>query len=143
MKKHFAYVDFAEPKGLQNAIKASPIKVAQGQIVELERKTGPAPPARNMRGVGGPIRAAQQGTFGHRGGGPPAMVVNGGGAPMGPRGGRGGRGGGAMARGGMGGQNMNEVAPSPTAGSISEEAAAAADPAKPSPANKPSTAQGL
>ena len=49
-KKGFAYVDFAEPQGLQNAIKASPVKVAQGQVVVLERKTGPTLQARNMRG---------------------------------------------------------------------------------------------
>ena len=82
-KKGFAYVDFAEPDGLQKAIKASPVKVAQGQVVVLERKTGPSLQARNVRG-GGTI-----------GGG------RGGGIPMGPRGGRGGsvRGRGGMARG--------------------------------------------
>ena len=82
-KKGFAYVDFAEPDGLQKAIKASPVKVAQGQVVVLERKTGPSLQARNVRG-GGTI-----------GGG------RGGGISMGPRGGRGGsvRGRGGMARG--------------------------------------------
>ena len=65
-------MDFAEPDGLQKAITASPIKVAQGQVVVLERKTGPTLQARNARG--GPAIA------GPRGG----MV------PSGPRGGRGG-----------------------------------------------------
>lgn len=62
-KKGFAYVDFAEPESLQKAIKASPIKVAQGQVVVLERKTGPTLQARNVRG-GGPM-------MGNRGGGMP------------------------------------------------------------------------
>ena len=76
-KKGFAYVDFAEPDGLQKAIEASPVKVAQGQVVVLERKTGPTLQARNARGG-------------------PAMIGNrGGGVPMGPRGGRG-----SMRRGG-------------------------------------------
>lgn len=79
-KKGFAYVDFAEPQALQDAIKASPIKVAQGQVVVLERKFGPTLQARNTRG-GSPL-------MGNRGGGPPA----------GPRGGRGG----PARRGGLG-----------------------------------------
>ena len=54
-KKGFAYVDFAEPESLQDAIKASPIKVAQGQVVVLERKTGATLQARNARGPG-PVR---------------------------------------------------------------------------------------
>ena len=80
-KKGFAYIDFAEPQGLQNAIKASPIKVAQGQVVVLERRVGSTLPTRNARG-GGPV--------GNRGG-----------PPMGPRGGRGGslRRGGGVGRG--------------------------------------------
>ena len=71
-KKGFAYVDFAEPDGLQKAVKASPVKVAQGHVVVLERKTGPTLQARNNRGGG------------VMGGG------RGGGMPMSPRGGRGG-----------------------------------------------------
>lgn len=80
-KKGFAYVDFAEPDGLQKAIQASPIKVAQGQVVVLERKVGSTLQARNARG------------------GPTMNANRGGGVPMGPRGGRGGgtrRGGGAV-----------------------------------------------
>ena len=77
-KKGFAYIDFAEPEGLQNSIKGSPVKVGQGQVVVLERKTGSTLQARNMRGG--------VSMLGSRGG---AMA-------MGPRGGRGGliRGGG-------------------------------------------------
>ena len=51
-KKGFAYVDFAEPEGLQKAMQASPIPVAQGNVVVLERKTGPVLQARNTRGGG-------------------------------------------------------------------------------------------
>ena len=80
-KKGFAYVDFSEPDGLQNAIKASPVKVAQGHVVVLERKTGPTLQGRNNRGGG-------------------AMVGGrGGGMPMSPRGGRGGS---VRGRGGVG-----------------------------------------
>ena len=84
-KKGFAYVDFADPEGLQKAIAGSPVKVAQGQVVVLERKTGPTLQARNIRGGS-------------------AMTANrGGGTRMGPRGERGavvrGRGGGM--RGGV------------------------------------------
>ena len=76
-KKGFAYVDFAEPKSLQEAIKASPIKVAQGQVVVLERKTGPTLQARNVRGGGG--------MMGNRGGTP--VGNRSGGMPVGNRGG--------------------------------------------------------
>ncbi|OJJ45082.1 hypothetical protein ASPZODRAFT_134509 [Penicilliopsis zonata CBS 506.65] len=37
-KKGFGYVDFAEPESLQKAIAASPVAVAQSQVVVLERK---------------------------------------------------------------------------------------------------------
>lgn len=40
-KKGFGYVDFAEPEGLQKAMAASPVSVAQGQVVVLERKANP------------------------------------------------------------------------------------------------------
>lgn len=74
-KKGFAYIDFVEPETLQRAIKASPIKVAQGQVVVLERKTGPTLQARNTRG--GPM-------MGGRGGG---MPLGGRGGPLRGRGG--------------------------------------------------------
>jgi len=99
-KKGFAYIEFAEPQGLQNSIKASPVKVAQGQVVVLERKTGPTLQARNLRG-GSPM-------MGNRGGGLPMM--RGGGAPMLPRGGRGG----SMRRGGGVGRAAAPF-PNPTA----------------------------
>jgi regulator of nonsense transcripts 3 len=40
-KKGFGYVDFAEPEGLRKAIAASPVSVAQSQVVVLERKENP------------------------------------------------------------------------------------------------------
>lgn len=77
-RKGFAYVDFTEPEGLQKAMAASPIKIAQGAVQVLERKEKIA---RNPRFNGpptGPARGGARGNFA-------------------PRGGRGGRGG---ARGG-------------------------------------------
>ncbi|ODH14676.1 hypothetical protein ACO22_06534 [Paracoccidioides brasiliensis] len=41
-KKGFGYVDFAEPEGLSRAIQASPVQIAQSQVVVLERKSGAA-----------------------------------------------------------------------------------------------------
>ena len=95
-KKGFAYVDFEEPQGLQNAIKASPVKVAQGQVVVLERKTGASLQARHLRGGstvnnrandvrGGPLMKARIGTD-MRGG---AIMSNRGSMPIGLRGARG------------------------------------------------------
>ena len=74
-KKGFAYIDFADPEGLQKAIAASPVKVAQGQVVVLERKSGPTLQARNLRG------------------GPASNPSRGGGVPRSGRGGARGRGG--------------------------------------------------
>lgn len=103
-KKGFAYIDFAEPEGLQKAIAASPVKVAQGRVVVLERKTGPTLQARNNP-RGGPA----MGPGNARGGHAPAM---------GPRGGRGGgrAGKGGMARGGAAVQTSSKaVNPAPVA----------------------------
>lgn len=41
-KKGFGYVDFAEPAGLRKAIDASPVSIAQSQVVVLERRTSAA-----------------------------------------------------------------------------------------------------
>lgn len=89
-KKGFAYVDFTDPESLQKAIKASPIKVAQGQVVVLERKTGPTLQARNVRGGGS--------MMGNRGGG----------MPVGNRGGSM-RGRGGFGRGGSNFPNANNT----------------------------------
>jgi len=134
-KKGFAYVDFAEPEGLQNAIKASPVKIAQGQVVVLELKTRPALQARNLRGgAPGPIRGSQQNLTGGRGGvsTAPVVVVRGGaGPPTGPRGGRGGaRGRGSVGRGGMVGHNTSTTKPAQAAESVPEQAVVSATTAK-------------
>lgn len=113
-KKGFAYVDFAAPEGLQSAIKASPIKVAQGSVVVLERKTGPTLQARHAtpRGGMGPRGGASpQG----RGGGPPVAGARGGAPPTAPRGRGGSRGRGGMGRGGSGAAKQPQA--STTAGS--------------------------
>ncbi|KAH9865365.1 hypothetical protein J1614_008948 [Plenodomus biglobosus] len=94
-RKGFAYVDFAEPAGLQKAMAASPIKIAQGAVQVLERKEKIARAPRFMPPPTGPARGGHSG----RGG-------------FAPRG-RGGRGG---ARGG-GSSHVGPVpAPNPTAG---------------------------
>lgn len=124
-KKGSAYVDFEDPEGLQKAIKASPVKVAQGQVVVLERRIGPNPQARNVRG--GPMmnspRAinARGGMVNQRGG----MVNNrGGGIPIGPMGARGGavrgRGGFVRGRGNMPNAVNNRPAASTTHQSAQE-----------------------
>ena len=111
-KKGFAYVDFAEPESLQKAIKASPIKVAQGQVQVLERKTGTTLQARNNARTAGPVTSnsnlrvggAPMGNNNTRGGPAIANHVMRGGPAMHNRGGTaiGGRGGHMRGRGGMG-----------------------------------------
>ena len=66
-KKGFAYIEFAEPETLQQAIKASPVKVAHGQVQVLERKTGQQLQAKNSLRGGGPMNSNPH----QRGGGPP------------------------------------------------------------------------
>ncbi|KAL8936273.1 MAG: hypothetical protein Q9216_005018 [Gyalolechia sp. 2 TL-2023] len=104
-KKGSAYVDFEAPEGLQKAIQASPVKVAQGQVVVLERRMGPNPPARNTtRGGGGGVMGSNNrggvdvrgGVMAQRGG---MMGQRGGGVPVGPMAGRGGS---VRGRGGLG-----------------------------------------
>lgn len=83
-KKGHAYVDFSEPEGLQKAMQASPVKIAEGQVVILQRKDRPS---------GGP--AATRGGRAERGRAGAGVVGS-------PRGGRG-RGGGSRGRGRGGG----------------------------------------
>lgn len=105
-KKGFGYVDFSEPKSLQEAVKASPVKVAAGQVVVLERKTGPTLQARNARGGnsatgnrgGSPISDRGRGNGSNVGGGGGGRSVGGGG-DSGGRGGTTRRGGGGPSRG--------------------------------------------
>lgn len=68
-KKGFAYLDFAEASSLQKAIAASPVKVAQGQVVVLERKTGSVLQNRNARGQQASANIGVVPNRGGRGGG--------------------------------------------------------------------------
>ena len=105
-KKGFAYIDFADPEGLQKAIAASPVKVAQGQVVVLERKTGPSLQARNLRG------------------GPAMNPGRGGGVSRGNRGGARGRGG--MPRSQVTGAVQKPAVSSPAPADIASSAVASA-----------------
>ncbi|KAJ4372858.1 hypothetical protein N0V83_003149 [Neocucurbitaria cava] len=100
-RKGFAYVDFADLQGLQKAMAASPIKIAQGAVQVLERKEKVAR-APNPRFNGPPTGPARGGRGGF--------------APRG-RGGRGGaRGGGHIAGGpttAAGGSTPASPAPAP------------------------------
>jgi regulator of nonsense transcripts 3 len=112
-RKGFAYVDFTEPEGLQKAMAASPIKIAQGAVQVLERKEKVARPALNPR-FNGP---------------PPTGPARGGRGGFGPRG-RGGRGG---ARGG------GHMVSNPSA-ATTEPGASAPPTASPAPTPVASTA---
>ncbi|KAL4891499.1 Smg-4/UPF3 family-domain-containing protein [Aspergillus ambiguus] len=84
-KKGFGYVDFAEPDGLQKAIAASPVSVAQSQVVVLERKINPGGEKSRGKGRGdGQSTNAGGNGNGNRGG-----KSGEGGSSRGPRGGRG------------------------------------------------------
>lgn len=107
-RKGFAYVDFADAEGLQKAIRASPVKVAQGavQVLEKRERVGGKlvpPPA------GGSGSAATAGI--KSGGG-----LGGGSGGGGFRGGRGVRGKGGRGGGG-GGANAGAAAGAATSGS--------------------------
>lgn len=88
-KKGFGYVDFAEPESLQKAMAASPVSVAQSQVVVLERKANPGgEKSRKARGDTQPNSGKAktgEGKTGERGGG------NIQGSSRGSRGGRGSR----------------------------------------------------
>jgi regulator of nonsense transcripts 3 len=56
-KKGFGYVDFADADGLQKAIAASPVTVAQSQVVVLERKN---PPAQQAKAAAKPVETTSQ-----------------------------------------------------------------------------------
>ncbi|OOQ88631.1 nonsense-mediated mRNA decay protein Upf3 [Penicillium brasilianum] len=102
-KKGFGYVDFAEPEGLQKAMAASPVSVAQSQVVVLERKANPGGEKPRKGGGSGGGRgdttqqgkgekakasaSANDGNSANGGGG----AGGGGGSSRGSRGGRGSR----------------------------------------------------
>lgn len=58
-KKGFGYVDFAEAESLQKAIAASPVTVAQSQVVVLERKNPPAQ-QQQAKAAAKPVETASQ-----------------------------------------------------------------------------------
>lgn len=84
-KKGFGYVDFAEPEGLQKAIAASPVPVAQSQLVVLERKPNPSSD-KSRKGRADPQQP------GGSGGTAKTVEGSGGGNQSSSRGSRGGRG---------------------------------------------------
>ncbi|KAF9883022.1 hypothetical protein FE257_004335 [Aspergillus nanangensis] len=104
-KKGFGYVDFAEPDGLQKAIAASPVTVAQSQVVVLERKMNPS--AEKSRGkTRSENQAANASSNGNNNNTRGAKAGEGGsGSSRGHRGGRGSKKGGPKANGG--GNNSN------------------------------------
>lgn len=117
-KKGFGYVDFAEPEGLQKAMAASPVSVAQSQVVVLERKANPGgEKSRKARGETQPKDKAKPADSANAGAGTPAGgAAAGSGAPApgpsrGSRGGRGSRNKGA--KGGAGGNGGPEKSAAP------------------------------
>lgn len=121
-KKGFAYIDFAEPNGLQEAIKASPVKVAQGQVLVLECKSGSTLQARNARGG--------------------SHMINNRGTPIGPRGGRGNSRRGGLGRGGAtSSPNISNSSKPSTTSTSSSQANIAASTAAPTATNTPVTAE--
>lgn len=101
-KKGFGYVDFAEPEGLQKAMAASPVSVAQSQVVVLERKANPGGEKSRKGGGGGggggrgdtvqqQAKGEKAKTSAHDGNGAASGGGSGGGSSRGSRGGRGSR----------------------------------------------------
>ena len=141
-KKGFAYIDFAEPETLQQAIRASPIKVAQGSVQVLERKTGQQLQAKNNVRGGGAMNSNP-----HVSRGGPPLHNNPRGGPVGGhssyRGGHpsnrgngpmGGRGGHMRGRGGIG-RGGNQVPPvkSGSSGAVPSSAQVSTAPQAPTP----------
>ncbi|KAF2762022.1 hypothetical protein EJ05DRAFT_482822 [Pseudovirgaria hyperparasitica] len=98
-RKGFAYVEFVEPEGLQKAIAASPVKIAQGAVQVLERKDRPAKRIAPTQVLPSPPTAPRGNTV--RGG---AFAGRG----------RGGGRGGIIGRGGRGPQSINPPQGAPT-----------------------------
>jgi regulator of nonsense transcripts 3 len=84
-KKGFGYVSFLGPEGLQKAIAASPVPVAQSQVVVLERKANSHPGAdKSRKGRDVPAPSVNKGKAGEGAG-------SNAGSSRGSRGGRGSR----------------------------------------------------
>ncbi|KAL4918332.1 Smg-4/UPF3 family-domain-containing protein [Aspergillus aurantiobrunneus] len=108
-KKGFGYVDFSDPEGLQRAISASPVTVAQSQVVVLERKANPGAEKGRGKGRGEPKPpnpSADASSNSNRGGKPSEGGSGGNSSSRGRRSGRGK--GGSKANGGGGNGNASE-----------------------------------
>lgn len=158
-KKGFAYVDFTEAESLQRAIKGSPVKVAQGSVQVLERKTGSTLQARNNargnnnamvnsgnphRGGGGPMQHTARGgpMMNARGGMNTRGGGSGGGVNMAARGGNM-RGRGGMARGGGGHvASANKATPAQQAGGAVASATSNQEPQPPTAAASTTASSG-
>ncbi|GAD97747.1 nonsense-mediated mRNA decay protein Upf3, putative [Paecilomyces variotii No. 5] len=88
-KKGFGYIDFAEPESLQKAIAASPVSVAQSQVVVLERKSSTSTEKSRGKGRGEQQPSSNRGKSGNSDG----RGAGGEGSQSTPRGSRGSRGG--------------------------------------------------
>ncbi|KAL2840883.1 Smg-4/UPF3 family-domain-containing protein [Aspergillus pseudoustus] len=102
-KKGFGYVDFAEPDGLQKAIAASPVTVAQSQVVVLERKANPGAEKGRAKARGEAKPANPSGDSNKAGGGKPSEGGTGGNTSSRSRRSGRGRGGQKSKEGGNGG----------------------------------------
>ena len=132
-KKGFAYVDFEQPEGLKAAMKSSPIKVAQGSVVVLERKTGSNLTARGGRGGGNTAQASGRGgaqDSAGNGGSPATSRSSSRGASHRGRG---------SARGGRGNPQAANVPDSTAAGTIASANSLSTVAKSKSPAAAPST----
>lgn len=109
-KKGFGYVDFAEPEGLQKAMAASPVSVAQSQVVVLERKANPGG-EKSLKG-----RGNSQQPSGSKAKASEGNAAGTAGSSRGSRGGRGARskGKGEGSKGGNGAGSGNASAPEKT-----------------------------
>ncbi|KAE8356930.1 Smg-4/UPF3 family-domain-containing protein [Aspergillus coremiiformis] len=107
-KKGFGYVDFAEPDGLRKAIAASPVSVAQGQVVVLERKINPGGEKGRGKNRSETQSSNAGGNNGNSNGGRGSKSSEGG---SGSSRGRGGRSKKSAAKAGGGGGNANANAP--------------------------------
>ena len=101
-KKGFAYIDFADPDALQRAMQASPVTIAEGQVVVLERKDRSSGGGGGGGGAAGGIRGGRSERGRGRGGSGFGSSSRGGsgGGGRGGRGGSGGRGAPSARRGG-------------------------------------------
>ncbi|KAL2822939.1 Smg-4/UPF3 family-domain-containing protein [Aspergillus granulosus] len=113
-KKGFGYVDFAEPDGLQKAIAASPVTVAQSQVVVLERKANPGAEKGRGKGRGETKPPNPSGESNKASGGNPKEGGTGGNTSSRSRRSGRGRGGGQKGNGGGGNAVASEQKPTET-----------------------------